>query len=220
MVAAKSTDGALSISAPKFQILTVRVIGAAPYMQARFSEKAKQAMRDKMEAGSTAKKGKREARDFEADFQASMHRTADGEFGIPAPAFRNAMIDACRMVGYPMTKAKMSVFVLADEIDAIDGTPLVLIEGTPEKSEMMTRNATGVADIRVRGLWRKWACDLTLRFDADQFTAEEVINLLARAGVQVGIGEGRPFSKQSNGMGFGVFDIERRTVQIQEGIDF
>ena len=209
MVAAKSSsDGVLTISAPRFEVLTVTLIGAAPYMQARFAEKAKQAMRDKMEAGSTAKKGKREARDFEADFQSSMHRTEDGRYGIPAPAFRNALIDACRMVGYPMTKAKMSVFVLADDADAIDGTPLVYIDGEPEKSEMMTRNATGVADIRVRGLWRKWSCVLTLRYDADQFTGQEVLNLLTRAGVQVGVGEGRPFSKQSNGMGFGTFDVQ------------
>jgi len=33
-------------------------------------------------------------------------------------------------------------------------------------------------------------------------------NLLARAGLQVGIGEGRPDSKNSAGMGWGLFQIE------------
>jgi hypothetical protein len=73
---------------------------------------------------------------------------------------------------------------------------------------MATRNATGVADIRVRPMWRKWALNVVLRFDADQFTTSDVVNLLSRAGEQVGIGEGRPFSKSSNGLGFGTFTVE------------
>jgi hypothetical protein len=44
-------------------------------------------------------------------------------------------------------------------------------------------------------------------YDADQFTLEDVSNLLARAGMQVGIGEGRPDSKMSAGMGWGTFRI-------------
>jgi len=33
------------------------------------------------------------------------------------------------------------------------------------------------------------------------------VNLIARAGEQVGIGEGRPYSKQSNGLGYGIFKV-------------
>ena len=32
-------------------------------------------------------------------------------------------------------------------------------------------------------------------------------NLIARVGMQVGVGEGRPDSKQSAGLGFGLFDV-------------
>jgi len=35
-----------------------------------------------------------------------------------------------------------------------------------------------------------------------------VTNLLSRVGMQVGIGEGRPFSKNSAGMGWGTFELE------------
>jgi hypothetical protein len=41
----------------------------------------------------------------------------------------------------------------------------------------------------------------------DQFTPEDVANLMARVGMQVGIGEGRPDSKNSAGMGWGLFKI-------------
>ena len=49
---------------------------------------------------------------------------------------------------------------------------------------------------------------MRVRFDADQFTLTDVANLLMRVGMQVGIGEGRPFSKNSNGMGWGLFDLK------------
>lgn len=199
---------AVTISRPNFQTIALRLTGAAPYMQARFSAKSMQAMRSKMAAGSTAKKGtKREARDFDADYEGAMHIAVEGWHGIPAAAFRNAAIDACRMVGYQMTRAKMSVFVQADGFDRIDGTPLVRLVGEPERTEMAVRNATGVVDIRVRPMWREWGTTILVKFDGDQFTATDVINLFARAGVQVGIGEGRPFSRDSNGMGYGLFEI-------------
>lgn len=210
-MAAKRNEVALTISEPNIQHLILRVVGTSPYLQARFGAKAQQAMRDKMVAGSTAKKGvQREARDFDRDFREAQHRSEEGWVGIPASAFRNAMIDACRMVGFEMTRAKMSVFVEADGLDSVDGTPLIRLDaGEPERSEMITRNSGPgrLPDIRVRPMWRAWAARVTLTYDADQFTANDVANLLRRAGIQVGIGEGRPFSKMSAGLGFGRFDI-------------
>ena len=72
---------------------------------------------------------------------------------------------------------------------------------------MPCRNATGVIDIRSRPLWREWSADVRIRFDRDQFTHQDVANLMARVGAQVGIGEGRPDSKDSAGIGFGLFEI-------------
>jgi hypothetical protein len=199
---------AIAISAPNFRFIALELQGTAPYLQARFSEKAMRQMAETMEAGSTAKKGrKREPRDFDADYRNAMHLTADGQHGIPAAAFRNCAIDACRMAGFQMTKAKMSVFIVADAFDAVDGAPLVLLRGTPEPLSMAVRNASGVADLRMRPMWREWSVTLRVRFDADQFTAADVTNLFHRAGLQVGVGEGRPFSKASNGLGYGTFSI-------------
>jgi len=199
----------ISISPPRFQHARLLLLGTAPYMQSRFSQKARRKMAEQMEAGSTAKKGKlRTPRDFEADFQQAAHVSEDGWYGVPAPAFRCAAIDACRMVGFQMTRAKMSLFIKADGLDAEDGTPLVrLIVDEPERSEMIALNSTGVPDIRVRPMWRTWSVNLVVTFDADQFTATDVTNLFIRAGQQVGIGEGRPFSKKSYGLGFGLFEV-------------
>lgn len=209
-MAQKQSQEVISISKPRFGVLPIRIVGTAPLVQARFSAKAMQAMKAKMLLGSAAKKGtKKESRDFDEDFLQAQHISEEGWNGIPASAFRNAAIDVCRMVGYRMTYARMSIFVEKDGLDRIDKIPLVMLDaGKPDKLEMATRNATGVADIRVRPIWKDWAVNLRVKFDEDQFRVEDVVNLLDRAGAQVGIGEGRPFSKNSNGLGYGTFEVE------------
>ena len=209
-MATKAASEIIAIKPPKFEHLALRLVGTAPLCQARFSAKSMQAMKAKMEAGSTAKKGaNRKARDFDDDFRQAMHIDAEGGWiGVPAAALRNACIDVCRMVGFKMTHAKMSIFVESDGFDIVDGSPLIKLNAPePERLEMATRNATGVADIRIRPMWREWSIRPVFRYDTDQFTAADVVNLVARAGMQVGIGEGRPFSKSSNGLGFGTFKI-------------
>lgn len=210
MATKKETKGAqtLTITAPDFRTAEFTIKGTAPYVQLKFAEKAKNAMKAKMEAGSQAKKGnKKEARDFDDDYAQALHVSEEGWYGIPAGAFRNAMISACRVVGFQMTKAKLAVFVNADGMDEAEGTPLVRIYGEPEMAVHHVRNATGVADLRVRGMWREWHANIRIRFDHDMFSVEDVTNLLARVGMQVGIGEGRPDGKQSAGMGWGTFEI-------------
>jgi hypothetical protein len=203
----------LTIAPPNLQVGEFKIVGTAPYVQNKFSHKAMLQMKEKQMAGSTAKKGgKREAKDFKACYEGAMHKTADGKHGIPAPAFRNAMISACRMVGFQMTRAKLSVFVLSDGVDHEDGTPLVLItKGKPHQTEMAVRNESGVADIRARPMWDEgWEAVVRVQFDADQFTLTDVANLLMRAGMQVGVGEGRPDSKNSCGMGWGIFSLQQK----------
>lgn len=198
----------VQIAAPKLRTAEFELIGKTPLVQLRFSEKAMKMMSDKMKAGPQAKAKKvREARDFEEDYKQSMHVSTEGWVGVPAGAFRAGMISACRLVGFKMTLAKLSVFVESDGIDKVDGVPLVKLEGEPEMNVMAVRNATGVADLRARAMFRQWKIKLRVTFDEDQFSVEDVTNLLSRVGKQVGIGEGRPDSRQSAGLGWGTFEI-------------
>jgi hypothetical protein len=203
-----TTTENVTITAPKIHTAEFRIVGTAPYIQLRFSEKAMNAMREKMELGSqAAKKKARDARNFDEDFKQAQHISDEGWPGIPASAFRNAMISACRLVGFKMTLAKMSVFVLPDGFDKVDGVPLIKIDGTPEPHIMHARNATGVCDLRVRAKFWPWSATVRVQYDADQFSATDAANLMNRVGTQVGIGEGRPDSKMSAGMGWGTFKL-------------
>jgi hypothetical protein len=202
---------AVNIKPPKFGDTTVTIVGMAPLVINAFSQKAREQMKAKHVAGSVSRKGqKREPKDFDALYKAAMHVSRDGWLGIPAAAFRNAMISACRIVGFKMTIAKLSVFIHADGYDKVDGTPLVKItKGKPEYVEHAVRNETGVPDIRPRPMWAEgWEARVSVRWDEDQFSVSDVMNLLARVGQQVGIGEGRPDSKNSAGMGWGLFTIK------------
>ncbi|MFI4912922.1 MAG: hypothetical protein ACIAQZ_14775 [Sedimentisphaeraceae bacterium JB056] len=198
------------IAPPNLKVAQFKIRGTAPYVQNKFSKKAKEQMHAAQEAGSKSKnRTKKESKDFDACFEQSQHKTPEGWCGIPAPAFRNAMISACRVAGFTMTKAKLSVFVLPDGFDKDDGTPLVKItKGEPRYHESHVRIASGVCDLRARAMWDAgWEAVVTVRWDADQFDNSDIANLLLRVGQQVGVGEGRPDSKQSAGMGWGLFDI-------------
>ena len=199
----------LTISAPNFQKVQFVIKGNAPYVQLAFGQKARNILRETHAAGSVSKKGKkREPKDFDSLYQEAQHISNEGWVGIPASAIRCAMIAACSIVGFHMTKGKKGVFIDADGFDRVEGTPLIKIKGDPRHVEHTCRNANGMPDIRVRAMFDPgWTATVTISFDADMFSATDVSNLLHRAGVQVGIGEGRPSSKNSAGMGWGTFEI-------------
>lgn len=199
------------IQPPRFNSATFTIEGTAPLVQHRWSTKAAEQMRATQAAGSQAKKGKkRDPKDFSGLFEESIYKSREGKRGIPSDSFRCAMISACRIVGFKMTLAKLSLFVVADGYDAKTGRPLTYFtKGKPEHFEALVRLPNGSPDIRVRGLWRAgWQMDVTIRWDADQFSLDDVSNLMLRVGQQVGLGEGRPDSPNSAGVGWGTFSIK------------
>jgi ribosomal protein S17 len=205
----------VEIPAPKFRIAEINIVGAAPLVINKFSRKAREQIIATQKEGSRATgKKKREPKNFDEVYSGAMHLTHEGWSGVPAGAFRNAMISACRTVGYKMTHAKLAAFVLADGYDVDDETPLIRIYGEPQRHTTYARNDNGSVDIRVRPMWKHWKMTVRVRYDGDMFSHNDIINLMMRVGQQVGIGEGRPDSKNSAGMGWGLFDIQGEVVDV------
>jgi len=205
----ETSDVNVVIPAPTFQTAAITIKSTAPYVQNKFSHKALTQMQETQKAGSKSNSKKTKTpKNFEENYEAAMHISTEGWCGQPAPAYRNALISACKIVGFKMTHAKLSIFIEADGFDKDDRTPLVRItKGEPHMSILPVRNATGVIDLRSRPMWDEWEVTLRIRWDSDQFSAEDIINLLSRAGTQVGIGDGRPDSRKSAGMGWGLFEV-------------
>jgi len=208
--ASQEIDTKGQITPPQFGIATFVIEGDADYVSNCFPEEARQRMADKQRAGTQAAKGKkREPKDFDACYNGSMHKFPDGSPGIPATCFRKAMVSACRLVGFKMTIAKLALFIEADGLDKNDGTPLIrFLSGEPRRVDSYVVNETGVADIRPRAHFAPgWLAQVRVKYDSERFTETDIHNLMLRVGVQVGIGAGRPDSKQSTGMGWGTFKI-------------
>jgi len=201
----------VQIKAPNIQTAEFKIVGTAPLVVHRFSHKVQQGMLEKMEAGGNAKtsKGKREAVELDDLMDQGRYIAPDGWDGFNATAIRHALISACRLVGFKMTLAKLSVFVVEDGRDKFEPqVPLIRIYGKARRMEAWARVETGAAYMTVRPCYDEWHSIVRIRFDADQFSLDDVTNLLARAGMQVGICEGRPDSKNSAGMGWGTFAVE------------
>lgn len=199
--------GLVTVAAPRMQVAVTRITGFAPLMVHRFSKKAE--LMAKHEAGSRANAGKKDkaARDFKADYEAARYKDKEkGWDGINAACIRNALISACRTIGIKMTQMKLAAFVEADGYDE-DGTPLIRVYGEPVMDVRYARNTTGVVDLRARPRWDKWHANIRVRYDADMISFADLSNLMMRAGQQVGIGEGRPDSPKSAGIGYGLFDV-------------
>lgn len=206
----KSTG--VTISPPNLQTARFTIMGQTPYVQNKFSNKAKQQMKEQQEAGSTAttKKKKREAKDFQQCYEDAQYKPAGQTWpngAIPATAIKAAMVAACRLVDFKMTDAKQCVYIQSDGFDKDERVPLIKItKGKPIYFEQALRNANGNPDIRPRPMWEEgWEAEVRITYDADRFTLQDVSNLLMRAGLQVGIGDGRQASRMCVGLGWGAF---------------
>ena len=200
----------LKITPPNMKRAAFSIVGTAPLVQCAFGRKAAEAMAADQAKGSQQKKKdrKKPPKDFMGAYREALHVSTEKWHGHPAAAFRIAMVSACRLTGIAMTLAKLSVFIDGDGIDAASGMPLVRIHGEPRYFEAPVRlKKSNTLDIRARPMFEKWRMDLTVRYDADMFTVDDIANLLLRVGLQVGIGEGRADSKDSCGTGWGFFEF-------------
>src|SRR5208282_1460900 len=162
------------------------------------------------EGKSSGSKKNREPKNSDFTFNEARYVSPEGWDGFHAASIRNAMISACRLVNFKMTLAKMSIFVIADGYDKTEPQiPLIRIYGKPIKQSDMARVENGKPYVTTRAAYHNWSAKIRIRFDADQFSLADVSNLLSRVGQQVGVCEGRYDSKNSCGMGWGTFDLEK-----------
>jgi len=204
---------ALQVLAPNFRALTLTLNSTSPGLIVhRFAEKAKKEMLDKMMATSRVKK-KRAPKDPQAEFIGSLYLldkkgerydataipkklTPEMRYGFPANGFKKAMVSACRVTeGLSMAEAKQLFFVVGDVGDLIE----IKSKKMPQMAEDVVRVSMST-DIRYRGWFPEWTAGLRIEYDADRVTTEDIVNLLRKAGMQVGIGERRP-EKEGNTYG-------------------
>lgn len=199
---AKTTDsGAIELRPLQDEEIEVQVIGLTPIIPHRWSEKAKALMpgHPNAETGRMTKKGVRKP---EEEAEACVYRLEDGRPGMPATAFKAAMVSACRFFERPsMVEAKLLLHIKGEGEEQ-----LVAFEGDPHLREDTPRNANGSADLRYRYSFYPWSARLVIRFTPSSISPASVIALVDAAG-RVGVGDWRPGAPKSATGTFGTFRV-------------
>lgn len=191
------------ISIPGLQVKTiiVPIVGLTPVIPHKWSEKALRMMRDKQQGAKA--KAMREPKNPEQEANDATYWMADGRGAIPAVSYKAAIVGACRYhEGITMVQLKTALFVQGDGVDQ-----LVAINGDSEIHEDVTRNQTGVADLRYRRYFWPWTAELTIEFVTPMLDTQSVINLVATAG-RGGVGDRRPSSPKSSTGIYGRFNVD------------
>jgi hypothetical protein len=199
----ESATGIVTIPGVKTERVQTLIIGTAPLIVHKFSEKVREAILAKHKGEASSGK---ERKDPEANYNAARHRLVDGSDGFPCGGLKAAIVSGfSKDVGVFATKAKGGIRVLPD----CEETNLVRIitDGEPCMREDVTRNETGVVDIRHRPEFRRWAMLLRLEFLPAVASMNQIMQAIALSGYTQGIGEWRPSSPKSKSGTFGTWRI-------------
>lgn len=201
----KQTEISFQIPAPNIQTMKVRIIGTSPIIFHRWDEKAIKMILDKQLK--KAQKG-REAREPEKEYENSFYYNSSDQVALPARNIKQAIVGSARFLnGLPMTILRGAIFVMGDRDGFI---PLLVSDKPVTRKDVLTNTekwmrqdmvtvGMGSADIRFRGQLEEWEMEFLIKFDQDILSAEQVLNLLQRAGFSQGLGEWRPEKNGDNG---------------------
>lgn len=196
-----ATNAEVHINRIDAETLQVPIIGTAPLIVHKFSEKAKRQMLDAMQGRKTPK----EAKDPQAEYEAAFYRLKENGYGFPAVAFKAATVGAARFYGKQVKMTELRQFVFFKGIiTPSDPQPLVEIVGTPHMREDVVRVGMGGTDLRYRPEFPEWTATLEVVYVRSCLTRDSVLSLIDAGGLGVGVGEWRPEKKGD----FGTYQID------------
>lgn len=194
-------DTVVAINRIGTETLRVPLLGTAPLIVHKFSEKSKRQMLDAMQG----RKSPKEPKNPEAEYEAAFYRHDDDGYGFPVIAFKAASVSACRFFGkqMPMTLARQCIFMDA-EFSKRDGQKLARIVGEPHMREDVARVGMGGTDLRYRPEFTEWQTEVEVTYVKSMLTRESVLSLIEAGGMGVGVGEWRPEKKGD----FGTYQLD------------
>jgi hypothetical protein len=202
----KETDARVEIKQIDAERILVPIIGTAPLLVHRFSDKARRQLLDNM----TGRKNAKTARDPEADYEGAFYKLKDGGYGFPVIGFKAATISGARFYsGITMTALRQFLFFRGEP--GVDGQGLARITGEPRMREDVVRVNRGGADLRYRPEFPEWSTTLEVVYVTSALTRDSVLSLINAGGMGVGVGEWRP-EKDGD---FGTYTVdESRDIQV------
>jgi hypothetical protein len=169
--------------------VTCYVLGASPLILNRMSEKAKHELLMPKGRKSAVDKATSLKHNPLEEYRASAYRLRDPKqplLGLLTTAFKGAI----RSAALDMPGAKKAQI---GRLTYIEGE-YVGIYGVPKLFMSVTRSAdmNRTPDVRTRAIVPEWACTLSITYVQPLIRAQAVVNLLAAAGITIGVGDWRP----------------------------
>ncbi len=182
------SEKSISIPGINFKTIQIPIESTAPMLMHRFAEKQRKQIMDKQ-----TKKGKvgRAERDIDQEVNDCIHwiDRENKEIGFPIGGFKKALIRGCKNSGGNLVDARSSFNIIPDE----ENKNLVAINYDRwEVQEDFVRLNGKTADIRYRPCFTSWKAVLTIQYDADMISAEQLAVWVEKAGFGMGIGDWRP----------------------------
>lgn len=204
--------GSVCIRALNIERVKVTLEGVTPLLVNALSDEAKGGI-----TGSGAgKKGNARTKPvltLEQKFANAIHVFDKKSHGFPAASIKKALISAVRILNETGNQVVTQLaFKSMVSVYPCDGHPwLMKLQYESVKRADAWAMLKGKTPIPVaRPCYTGWSCNCVLEYDSDLIEREAVLNLLARAGAQVGIGAWRPESNGNNGMfNIGAVKVEK-----------
>lgn len=182
------------ISPVSVENMYLELKGETPLLMNKFADREKKDMLDKQLKKTREKK----ARDIEQEVEEKIHRTPDGKPGFPATGFKKAMTESAPyLTGMDKKLAKGAFFILGNLVP-IEYEKMVVNEATVKLS-----GRGSVSMVRFRPEFVNWSCKLLIRYNANQISPEQIVNLANLAGFHIGVGDWTP----QHGGQYGMFKV-------------
>ena len=199
---AKSEAAVIEIKRVAEEALTFCVVGVSPFVCNAMSAKVMQSLLLPSGKKNATEKATTLKHDPMAEYQRSIYRSLDDgaetRIEFPAGGWKRAMASAAlELPG--VKKAQIG------RLCWVEGH-MIPVYGVPQIYMTVVRSAdiARTPDVRTRAILPEWAARVPVKFVTPNLNRQGVANLLASAGVFIGVGDGRP---EKGALSFGRFKV-------------
>lgn len=182
--------------------ITVPIVGKTPLLMDRMSEETMENILKKQTG--EAKSGSKKLRDLDKEVKLAIHKTSTGKVGFPAAGFKRGMIESASFVGDKFFSKKL----VSGGVRILNGEE-GLIPIKYSKMDVFQHNIGH--NVKFSPQFHDWSCELVIQYDANNISAQDIVNLLNYAGMYIGVGSFRPHCSQGGSGEFGSYSVRETT---------
>ena len=191
----------------EIQVAPMHIVGLSPIIMNRFTEKSRQEMADKAQpGGAVPKRQKRPPRFPDKEYEAARILDSKGNDCVPARYVKAALVTATRFTDKMLSATMVagSVYVLGDLLPIV-GSKVYMRNDMVRVGQWRNKQPME----RYRPCIDEWSLSFKVQYEPRIISLAQLVYLVRRAGLNVGLCEWRPEKKGE----FGRFDLKLSAVK-------